>query len=40
VGDTDLESDYERAWDEWALSEDAALWDFATAAGLEGLPQD
>ena len=39
MGDTELEADYERAWDEWASSEDAALWESAAADGLDGLAQ-
>lgn len=30
----ELGSEYEAAWDEWAASEDSALWDSTTADGL------
>ena len=30
----ELGAEYEAAWDEWAASEDAALWDSTSADGL------
>jgi hypothetical protein len=35
----ELESAYTEAWDEWAASEDAELWDAATGDGLADAPR-
>jgi Arc/MetJ-type ribon-helix-helix transcriptional regulator len=32
----ELGADYDSAWQEWAQSDDAALWDVAAADGLPG----
>lgn len=32
---TELGDQYEAAWDEWAASEDAALWDTTVGDGIE-----
>ncbi|MGD1033973.1 MAG: ribbon-helix-helix domain-containing protein [Candidatus Dormibacteria bacterium] len=30
----DLETEYEAAWQEWAVAEDAALWDSTSGDGI------
>ncbi|MEH0109797.1 ribbon-helix-helix domain-containing protein [Tersicoccus sp. MR15.9] len=39
LGQQQLESAYEAAWDDWAGSEEASLWDTAAGDGLTDAPR-
>lgn len=39
LGDPDLQSAYEAAWQEWEASGDADAWESATADGLADAPR-
>lgn len=39
LGDPELQSAYEAAWQEWDASGDAGAWESATADGLADAPQ-
>ena len=39
LGDAELQSAYEAAWQEWGDSGDADAWEFATADGMADAPR-